>query len=208
MIACFQNAITFAFFKQFLEMIIRLTTAILLSVSCLLTNAQQKVPLKLMNSLGIRSAQKEGNFRKSPQWQQVLMSSQRPANKRSAFLLDSIETYTFENGDSTLTEFRFFGYNNQDRLTDDAEYLVEDDGDREGLERTTYEFGTGLYAEITHSWDIVNRDWEPVSKTEYRANLGRNDTIFMVLEYNWNPGTSKWDGFEGEAFLKQKRSGW
>ncbi|MCB0736037.1 MAG: T9SS type A sorting domain-containing protein [Bacteroidetes bacterium] len=129
------------------------------------------------------------------------------AAKKSSYLLDSVETYTFNGNDSDLTAFREFGYNAQDRITNDASYYVKNNGNREGDERTTYEYGPGYYAEITHSWDIVAEQWDNNQKTEYRASLSRTDTVIAVLEFNWNPGTNQWDGFEGGAFLDKNENG-
>lgn len=122
------------------------------------------------------------------------------AYKKSPYLLDSVETYEYAGSDSEMVAIRYFDYTNQDRLANDASYFIEDDR-QVGDERTTYEYGTGLYAENTYFWDQAKRDWGKSERFEIRANLGRGDTVYARLEYTWNPTTQEWDGFEGRALV-------
>lgn len=170
--------------------------------------AQQKAPYKVLQHVSQKESKKVFRFSNGTQdWKQAAKQVSVPANKKSSFLLDSVETYFYDGADSTLIGNRFFDYDGGDRLTNDESYEVDSLGEGTGDERTSYEYKPGLFAEMTHFWDQAVDDWDYSERIEIRADLRRGDTVFSRSEYTWNTLTNKWDGFRAQAFLDRSITG-
>lgn len=170
--------------------------------------AQVKAPYKVLQHVSQKESKKVFRFsNETANWKHLVKEVAAPAQKKSSFLLDSVETYFYDGSDSTLVGNRFFDYDGDDRLENDESYEVDSLGVGTGDERTSYEYKPGLFAEMTHFWDQAVDDWDYSERIEIRADLRRGDTVFSRSEYTWNTLTDKWDGFRAQAFLDRTITG-